>query len=111
MNLIIATVLFGGIFTLYGLPEVTTKASSVSECVDVKQAGQSTAAECTPDMPVCIDAAGLRPGERPDVGRGDPGVHLGRRAGRDPQQPRQADDDRAVRDGQPVTVQAEPMVS
>ena len=51
MNLIIATVLFGGIFTLYGLPEVTTKLSSVSECVDVKQAGQSTAAECTPDMP------------------------------------------------------------
>ena len=45
MNLIIATVLFGGIFTLYGLPEVTTKLSSVSECVDVKQAGQSTAAE------------------------------------------------------------------
>ena len=40
MNLIIATVLFGGIFTLYGLPEVTTKLSSVSECVDVKQAGE-----------------------------------------------------------------------
>ena len=35
MNLIIAVVLFGGIFTLYGLPEVTTKLSSVSECVDV----------------------------------------------------------------------------
>ena len=41
MNLLIATVLFGGIFTLYGLPQLTTKLSSVSECVDVKQAGQS----------------------------------------------------------------------
>ena len=64
MNLIIAVVLFGGIFTLYGLPEVTTKLSSVSECVDVKQAGQSTAAECTPDMPV------TRP-TRPGSGLGD----------------------------------------
>ena len=30
IDLIIATVLFGGIFTLYGLPEVTTKAGVLS---------------------------------------------------------------------------------
>jgi membrane-associated protease RseP (regulator of RpoE activity) len=64
MNLVIAIVLFGGIFTLYGLPEVTPKLASVSECVDVKQAGQNTATECTPDMPVAPAAqAGLRPGD------------------------------------------------
>ena len=64
MNLVIAVVLFGGIFTLYGLPEVTPKLSSVSECVDVKKAGQNTPDECTPDMPVApANAAGLRPGD------------------------------------------------
>ena len=81
MNLIIAVVLFGGIFTLYGLPEVTTKLSSVSECVDVKQAGQSTAAECTPDMPVPpANAAGLRPAtcSRPSpASRSRPGTTSG----------------------------------
>ena len=64
MNLLIATVLFGGIFTLYGLPEITPKLSSVSQCVDVKQAGQTSAAACTPDMPVApANAAGLKPGD------------------------------------------------
>ncbi|MDF2143944.1 RIP metalloprotease [Knoellia sp. p5-6-4] len=64
MNLLIATVLFGAIFTLYGLPEVTPKLSSVSECVDVKKAGQNTSQECTPDMPVApANAAGLKPGD------------------------------------------------
>jgi membrane-associated protease RseP (regulator of RpoE activity) len=65
MNLLIAAVLFGGIFTLYGLPEITPKLSSVSQCVDVKQAGQTSAAACTPDMPVApANAAGLKPGDK-----------------------------------------------
>jgi membrane-associated protease RseP (regulator of RpoE activity) len=64
MNLVIAVVLFGGIFTLYGLPEVTPKLSSVSECVDVTKAGQNTPDACTPDMPVApANAAGLKPGD------------------------------------------------
>ncbi|TQJ50066.1 site-2 protease family protein [Phycicoccus sp. SLBN-51] len=64
MNLIIATVLFGGIFTLYGLPEVTPKLSSVSQCVDIKKAGQNTSEQCTSGMPVApANAAGLKPGD------------------------------------------------
>ena len=64
MNLVIAVVLFGGIFTLYGLPEITPKLSSVSQCVDVKKAGQNTPDECTSDMPVApANAAGLKPGD------------------------------------------------
>jgi len=33
MNLLIATVLLGGIFTLYGIGQLTSRVSSVSECV------------------------------------------------------------------------------
>lgn len=65
MNLLIGAVLFTGIFTLYGLPEQTTTIGSVSQCVDVRRAGEPTPKTCTSDMPVApAAAAGLRPGDR-----------------------------------------------
>lgn len=64
MNLLIAFVVFTGIFTLYGTAQATSTVATVSECVDVAQSGQSTAQECTPDMPKApANAAGLRPGD------------------------------------------------
>ena len=39
MNLLIAFLIFGGIFTLYGTAQTTPTVSAVSECVDVKAAG------------------------------------------------------------------------
>jgi membrane-associated protease RseP (regulator of RpoE activity) len=111
MNLVIASVLFGGIFTLYGLPEVTTKLSSVSECVDVKQAGQSTATECTPDMPVApANEAGLRPGDVLKSVAGTPvatwdDVRVAIRGNLDKPMTIVLE-----RDGQTVTVEARPIV-
>ena len=64
MNLLIAFVIFGGIFTLYGTVQTSPTLSSVSECVDLTKSGQSTAQECTPDMPKApANEAGLRPGD------------------------------------------------
>ena len=64
MNLLIAFLIFGGIFTLYGTAQATPTVSSVSECVDVKRVGQTAAQECTPDTPAApANAAGLRPGD------------------------------------------------
>lgn len=64
MNLLIAFLIFGGIFTLYGTAQTTPTVSAVSECVDVKAAGQSAAQTCTSDMPKApANAAGLRPGD------------------------------------------------
>ncbi len=65
MNLVIALVLFTGIFTLNGIAVTTTQVSSVSECVDISRSGQQTKDECTADMPVApANEAGLRPGDR-----------------------------------------------
>ncbi|MGN7246704.1 M50 family metallopeptidase [Janibacter anophelis] len=64
MNLLIALVLFTGIFTLHGITVTTPTISSVNECVDIKQMGQQAATECTDDMPVApANAAGLKPGD------------------------------------------------
>lgn len=64
MNLLIALVLFTGIFTLHGITVTTPTISSVNECVDIKQMGQQAATECTDEMPVApANAAGLKPGD------------------------------------------------
>lgn len=64
MNLLIALVLFTGIFTLHGVAVTTPQISSVSECVDISAAGQQTKSECTSDMPVApANEAGLKPGD------------------------------------------------
>ncbi len=65
MNLLLAVLVFTGLFTLHGIVESTPVLSSVSQCVDVAKAGQATAAACTPQMPVApANAAGLKPGDR-----------------------------------------------
>ncbi|QBF46477.1 M50 family metallopeptidase [Janibacter limosus] len=65
MNLLIALVLFTGIFTLHGVSVTTPTISSVNQCVDIKQMGQQAAETCTADMPVApANAAGLKPGDR-----------------------------------------------
>ncbi len=65
MNLLIGVVVFTGLFTLHGIPERTPVLSSVSQCVDVAKAGQNTANECTPSMPLSpANRAGLKPGDR-----------------------------------------------
>lgn len=64
VNLLIALVLFTGIFTLHGVAVATPKISSVNECVDITSAGQQARSECTPDMPLApANEAGLKPGD------------------------------------------------
>ncbi|EKA60335.1 M50 family metallopeptidase [Janibacter hoylei] len=64
MNLLIALVLFTGIFTLNGIAVATPTISAVNECVDIQQQGQQAATECTDDMPIApANAAGLKPGD------------------------------------------------
>lgn len=65
MNLVIALVVLGGIWTMSGIAVTTTTVASVNECVDIKQMGQQAAEECTSDMPVApANEAGLKPGDR-----------------------------------------------
>jgi membrane-associated protease RseP (regulator of RpoE activity) len=65
MNLLIAALVFTGLFTLHGIGETTPVLSSVSTCVDVRAAGQSGNSTCTPSMPLApANVAGLRPGDR-----------------------------------------------
>jgi len=61
VNLVIAFVLFAGIFGLYGVQEPTTTVNTVSACViPADDAGR----ECTPEDPASPAAeAGLRPGD------------------------------------------------
>ena len=64
MNLLIALVLFTGIFTLPGVAVATPTISSVNECVDISRTGQQARTECTSDMPLApANEAGLRPGD------------------------------------------------
>ncbi|WP_435198014.1 M50 family metallopeptidase [Janibacter sp. GS2] len=73
MNLLIALVLFTGIFTLSGVAVTTPEVSSVSECVDISRAGQQTKSECTEEMPVApANEAGLMPGDRITAVNGAP---------------------------------------
>jgi membrane-associated protease RseP (regulator of RpoE activity) len=65
MNLIIATVLLGGIVTFYGIAELTTRVSSVSQCVKTVPVNGAAPAACTPSDPKApANVAGIRPGDR-----------------------------------------------
>jgi membrane-associated protease RseP (regulator of RpoE activity) len=65
MNLVIAVVLLTGIFTLYGIGEITSRVSAVSQCVQavpVKGTANETCAPSDPKAPANV--AGIRPGDR-----------------------------------------------
>lgn len=65
MNLLLAGLVFTGLYTMHGIVETTPVLSSISQCVDVTSAGQTTATTCTGSMPVApANAAGLKPGDR-----------------------------------------------
>lgn len=65
MNLVIAVVLLGGIFTLYGIGEITARVSAVSQCVQTVAANGSAPATCSPSDPAApANVAGIRPGDR-----------------------------------------------
>ena len=65
MNLVIAVVLLGGIFTLYGIGEITARVSAVSQCVQTVQANGTAPPTCSPSDPKApANVAGIRPGDR-----------------------------------------------
>jgi membrane-associated protease RseP (regulator of RpoE activity) len=65
MNLIIAAVLLGGIFTLYGVAAMTSKVSAVSKCVQTVPANGTAPSTCSPADPKApANVAGIRPGDR-----------------------------------------------
>jgi len=65
MNLVIATVLFGGIFMLYGVAGLTSRVSSVSQCVQTVPVSGKAPVACSPADPQApANAAGIKPGDR-----------------------------------------------
>ena len=65
MNLVIAVALLTGIFTLYGIGEITARVSAVSQCVQVVPANGAAPAACSPSDPQApANVAGIRPGDR-----------------------------------------------
>ena len=65
MNLIIATVMLAGIFTLYGVGQLTGRVSSVSQCVQTVPATGTAPAACSPTDPKApANVAGIRPGDQ-----------------------------------------------
>ncbi len=65
MNLVIAVALLAGIFTLYGIGQITARVSAVSQCVQVVPANGAAAAACSPADPKApANVAGIRPGDR-----------------------------------------------
>jgi membrane-associated protease RseP (regulator of RpoE activity) len=65
MNLIIAAVLLSGIFTLYGVAAMTSRVSSVSQCVQTVPSTGKAPAACSPSDPQApANLAGIRPGDR-----------------------------------------------
>jgi len=65
MNLVIAVVLLGGIFTLYGIGQITARVSAVSQCVQTVPANGAAPATCSPSDPQApANVAGIRPGDR-----------------------------------------------
>src|SRR5664279_972622 len=65
MNLVIATVLFGGIFMLYGVAGLTSRVSSVSQCVQTVPVSGKAQVACSPADPQApANAAGIKPGDR-----------------------------------------------
>lgn len=62
MNLLIGAVLLGGVMTVYGLPQLTTRVDVVSQCVLPVDAPAD--AQCSPSDPQApANAAGIRPGD------------------------------------------------
>ena len=65
MNLVIAVVLLTGIFTLYGIGQITARVSAVSQCVQTVPANGTAPATCSPSDPQApANVAGIRPGDR-----------------------------------------------
>ena len=65
MNLVIAVVLLTGIFTLYGIGELTSRVSAVSQCVQTVPAKAAAQATCSPSDPRApANVAGIRPGDK-----------------------------------------------
>jgi membrane-associated protease RseP (regulator of RpoE activity) len=65
MNLVIAVVLLGGIVTLYGVGEITSRVSAVSQCVKPVPANGAASTTCSPSDPQApANLAGIRPGDR-----------------------------------------------
>jgi membrane-associated protease RseP (regulator of RpoE activity) len=65
MNLVIAVVLLGGIFTLYGIGQITARVSAVSQCVQTVPAAGTAPVTCSPSDPQGpANLAGIRPGDR-----------------------------------------------
>lgn len=65
MNLLIAVLVFTGLYTLHGVARISPVLSTVAVCVDVHGPGKSLTATCTPDMPRSPAAlAGLESGDR-----------------------------------------------
>jgi len=65
MNLVIAIVLLTGIFSLYGIGEITARVSAVSQCVQTVPATGTAAPKCSPTDPQTpANLAGIRPGDR-----------------------------------------------
>ena len=65
MNLVIAVALLTGIFTLYGIGEITSRVSAVSQCVQTVPANGTAPAACSASDPQApANLAGIRPGDR-----------------------------------------------
>ena len=65
MNLVIAVVLLTGIFTMFGVQQITSRVSAVSQCVQTTPATGSAPAACsTSDPQAPANVAGIRPGDR-----------------------------------------------
>ncbi|HET7477347.1 MAG TPA: site-2 protease family protein [Dermatophilaceae bacterium] len=64
MNLVIAVVLLGGLFTLHGIAQLVPTVSTVSQCVRPTTATSSAPPSCAATDPVApANAAGIRPGD------------------------------------------------
>jgi membrane-associated protease RseP (regulator of RpoE activity) len=65
MNLLIAAVLLLGVFTLYGIPGLTSQVSGVSQCVQAVPASGTPLGACSPSDPKApANLAGIRAGDQ-----------------------------------------------
>ncbi len=65
VNLVLAFMLFGGVFMVHGVPETTLTINQVSDCVIAAVPGQTVERRCTAKDPVSPAArAGLRKGDQ-----------------------------------------------
>jgi len=64
VNLVLAFMLFGGVFMLHGIPVPTTSVDEVSDCVIAAEPGVTEQRKCTDADPVApAKQAGLEPGD------------------------------------------------